>query len=73
MQFFIFESVAKKPGTAACDTDLLVISDTRSYSDVINQLSDTELRSLQHLDRVSNATIYTVSDVQQRLQSDQAF
>jgi hypothetical protein len=72
MQFFIFESVAKKE-TVASDIDLLVISDTLSYADLLNQLSGTEVRRLQHLGRVSNATIYTVGDVQQRLQSGHAF
>ena len=72
MQFFIFESVAKKD-TVASDIDLLVITDNRSCSDVLKQLSGTEVRRLQHLGRVSNATIYTVGDVQQRLQSGHAF
>ena len=50
-----------------------MISDTRSCSDVLKQLSGTEVRGLQQLNRRINARIYTVADVQQRLQSGHAF
>jgi len=66
---FIFGSVAKKQDTAASDIDLFVISDTLSYADLLSQLSDTEER----LARRINAPIYTVTDVQQRLQIGNAF
>jgi len=66
---FIFGSIAKKQDTAMSDIDLFVISDSLSYSDLINQLLGTEVR----LGRSINATIYTKADVQQRLHNGNAF
>ena len=66
---FIFGSIAKKQDTATSDIDLFVISDKLSYADLVNQLLGTELR----LGRGINTTIYTESDVRQRVKGGNAF
>jgi predicted nucleotidyltransferase len=66
---FIYGSVAKKQDTAMSDIDLFVISETLSYSDLLNQLLGTEVR----LGRGINTTIYTEADIRQRLRDGNAF
>jgi len=66
---FIFGSIAKKQDTATSDVDLFVISDRLSYSDLVNQLLETEVR----LGRGINTTIYTETDVRQKMQEHNAF
>lgn len=66
---FIFGSIAKKQDTTASDIDLFIVSNTLSYSDMVNQLLGTEVR----LGRGINTTIYTEADVQQRLRKGNAF
>jgi len=66
---FIFGSIAKKQDTAMSDIDLFVISDTLSYPDLLNLLLATE----QRLGRSINTTIYSETDLQERLRANNAF
>lgn len=66
---FVFGSIAKRQDTSSSDIDLFVISDTLSYSDLVNQLLETEVR----LGRGVNTTIYTTADVRQRMQEHNSF
>ena len=51
------------------DIDLFVISDTLSYPDLLNLLLATEER----LGRSINTTIYSETDLQERLRANNAF
>lgn len=66
---FVFGSVAKRQDTASSDIDLMVISDSLSYSDMFGAL---ELASAQ-LGRTINPTIYSTQELAKRIQQGDAF
>lgn len=66
---FIFGSIAKNTDTVSSDIDLFIMSDTLTYPELVNQLVATEML----LGRTINATIYTIADAQERIQSGNAF
>ena len=66
---FVFGSIAKQQDTAASDVDLLVVSDTLGYGDVLAALEGAS----QTLGRTINPALYTTADFRARLQGDNAF
>jgi predicted nucleotidyltransferase len=66
---FVFGSVAKKKDTASSDIDVMIISDTLSYADVMSTLSEVESR----LGREVNPTIYTKQELVRRTGEGNAF
>ncbi|MCP3669557.1 MAG: nucleotidyltransferase domain-containing protein [Gammaproteobacteria bacterium] len=66
---FVYGSVAKKSDTASSDIDLMIISDTVSYPDVIGSLGEVENR----LGRQINPTIYTNREWLRRVEDKNAF
>jgi predicted nucleotidyltransferase len=66
---FIFGSIAKSTDTVSSDIDLFIMSDTLAYPELVNELVATEML----LGRTINATIYTIADAQERIQSGNAF
>lgn len=59
---FVYGSVAKRTDTARSDIDLLVVSDTLSYQDLLAALEDSETR----LGRKISPTLYTAADLARR-------
>lgn len=66
---FIYGSIAKKEETASSDIDLLVITDTLAYTDLMTVLSGVE----SSLARPINPSIYTASQIKNKLQQKNAF
>ena len=66
---FVFGSIAKRQDTARSDVDVLVVSDTLGYGDVLAALEGAR----QTLGRTINPALYTATDFRARLQSDNAF
>lgn len=66
---FIYGSVAKATDTASSDIDVLIVSPSLSYSDVLAQLADTESR----LGRKVSPTLYKPADFARKLAADNAF
>ena len=66
---FIFGSIAKRADTAESDIDLLILTDTLSYADVMAILGTPE----EQLKRKINPTLYSFKDLQTRLREDNAF
>ena len=66
---FVYGSVAKQIDTAHSDIDLLIVSDTLSYQDLLAALGESE----SHLGRKINPTIYTVADLARRRAADNGF
>lgn len=66
---FVYGSVAKQTDTARSDIDLLVVSDTLNYQDLLAALGESESR----LGRKINPTIYTVVDLARRRAADSNF
>lgn len=66
---FVFGSVAKRQDTAASDIDLMVVSDTLSYSDLFAALEEASQRT----GRPVNPTILTRKELAKRVKSDNAF
>ena len=65
---FIYGSIAKKEETASSDIDLLVITDSLAYTDLMTVLSDVE----SSLARPINPSIYTVAQIKDKLQQKNA-
>ncbi len=66
---FVYGSIAKKEDTASSDIDLMVVSDTLTYGDLIVALQDvTEL-----LGREVNPNIFTQQDFSKRLKEGSSF
>jgi len=66
---FVYGSVAKKSDTASSDIDLMIVSDHLTYADVfpaLEQFSNKLHRSVQ-------PTIYSFDELNNRIQSDNAF
>ena len=66
---FVFGSIAKQQDTAASDVDLLVVSDTLGYGELVGALESAS----QTLGRTINPALYTAADFRARLQGDNAF
>jgi predicted nucleotidyltransferase len=66
---FIYGSVAKQTDTAGSDIDILILSDSLSYADVMVAMEAVEGR----LGRQANPTLYTHEDLKRRLQEGNAF
>lgn len=66
---FVYGSVAKRSDTARSDIDLMVISDTLGYADLMQVLDGVGAR----LGRPINPTLYTRQDYANRLQDENAF
>lgn len=66
---FVYGSVAKQTDTANSDIDILILSDSLSYADVMGALAELE----GQLGRQVNPTIYSSKDLSRRLQEGNAF
>ncbi len=68
-QAFVFGSLAKQQDSTASDVDLLLVSDTLGYGDVLAALEP----AMQRLGRTINPALYTAADFQARRVGDNAF
>ena len=66
---FVYGSIAKGEDTASSDIDLMVITDSLSYGDLITVLADAEER----LARPINPTIYTPLQFRERIEQGNSF
>lgn len=66
---FIYGSVAKGEATAKSDIDLLVISDSLAYADLMECLVDAEKTLLRPI----NPSVYELEQFKQKWQEDNAF
>jgi len=66
---FVFGSMAKQQDSASSDVDLLLVSDTLGYGDVLAALEP----AMQRLGRTINPALYTAADFQARRVGDNAF
>ncbi len=66
---FIFGSIAKRQDTASSDIDVLIVSNNLSHADLANQLLETEVK----LGRRINTTIYSSSELQNRIETRNSF
>ena len=68
-QAFVFGSLAKQQDSTASDVDLLLVSDTLGYSDVLVALEP----AMHRLGRTINPALYTAADFHARRVGDNAF
>lgn len=66
---FVFGSLAKKRDTALSDIDVMIVSDSLSYSDVFGALETTS----QALGRTINPTVYTRREWAKRVKEQNSF
>ncbi len=66
---FLYGSVARESDTASSDVDLLLVSDSLAYAEVMAELEPLA----QRLDRVINPTIYTPAEFSKRIEKGNAF
>jgi predicted nucleotidyltransferase len=66
---FIYGSVAKGEDTATSDIDLLVVSDSLAYADLMTVLADAE----KSLGRPVNPSIYTAAQIKSKLEQKNSF
>ena len=66
---FVFGSVAKRSDNAASDVDLMIVSDTLSYADVVAALHPL----IEVLGREVNPTLYSRAELRKRLDAGNAF
>lgn len=66
---FIYGSIAKGEETANSDIDLLVITDSLAYADLMTVLTDAE----QSLGRPINPSIYTMEQIKNKLDQESVF
>ena len=66
---FVYGSIAKGEETATSDIDLLVISESLAYSELMAELADAE----ELLGRPVNPSIYTMDQIKKKLKKDNAF
>ncbi len=66
---FVYGSMSKGMDTASSDIDLMIVTDTLAYADVISELTDAEVL----LGRTINPTIYDKQQLKNKLQSENAF
>ncbi len=68
-QAFIYGSIAKGEDTASSDIDLMVVTESLAYADLMELLSDAE----ESLGRPVNPTIYNKKQIQKKLKEKNAF
>lgn len=66
---FVYGSIAKRTDTARSDIDLMIVSDTVGYPDVMSALYAATI----HLGREVSPTIYNRRELEQRLREGNAF
>lgn len=66
---FVYGSVAKRSDTAASDIDLMIVSDTLGYAEVMLALHPL----IERLGREINPTLYSRAELAQRLHAGNAF
>lgn len=66
---FVYGSVAKGEETTGSDIDLLIVTESLAYADVMNSLANAE----QELGRPINPSIYTKEQIRKKLQEKNAF
>lgn len=66
---FVYGSIAKRTDTARSDIDLMILSDTAGYPEVMGVLHEATLR----LGREVNPSIYNLQELQARLREGNAF
>jgi len=66
---FVYGSIAKNNDTASSDIDLLVVSESLAYADLMAILIDTE----KNLGRPVNPSIYTMEQIETKLKEKNAF
>lgn len=66
---FIYGSIAKEEDTASSDIDLLVVTESLTYTDLMTVLTNAE----QSIGRPINPSIYTVGQIKQKLKQKNAF
>jgi len=66
---FIYGSVAKSEESASSDIDLLVVSESVAYTDLMNVLTDAEIL----LGRPINPSIYTSQQIKKKIKQKNAF
>ncbi len=66
---FVYGSIAKDEDTASSDIDVMVITDSSSYGDLMTVLADAE----ESLARPINPTIYTPLQFRERIENDNSF
>ena len=66
---FIYGSIARKEETASSDIDLLVITDSLAYTDLVAELGEAE----KSLGRPVNPSIYTAEQIKDKLVQKNAF
>jgi len=66
---FVYGSMAKGEATASSDIDLLVVSESLAYADLMGVLTAAEER----LSRPVNPSIYTMAQIREKLQEKKSF
>jgi predicted nucleotidyltransferase len=66
---FVYGSIAKREENSSSDVDLMVTSDSLSYSDLFAELEDASIR----LGRKISPTVISLSDLIRRAKEDNAF
>ncbi|MDQ3525841.1 MAG: nucleotidyltransferase domain-containing protein [Chloroflexota bacterium] len=66
---FVYGSVAKRSDTASSDIDLMIVSDTLSYADVVGALHPL----IERMGREINPTLYTRVELDKRIKDGNAF
>lgn len=66
---FVYGSVAKRSDTVRSDIDLMILSDTLGYADVMQVLDGADVR----LGRPVNPTLYSNDEFAKRVQEENAF
>lgn len=66
---FVYGSVAKRSDTAGSDIDLMIVSDTLSYADVVAALHPV----IEQLGREVNPTLYSRAELARRIKQRNAF
>ena len=66
---FIYGSIAKGEETASSDIDLMVVSESVAYSELMEALANAE----ESLGRTINPTIYTMKQLKTKYKKDNAF
>ncbi len=66
---FVYGSIAKGEDSASSDIDLLVVTESLAYTDLMKILADAE----QLLDRPINPSIYTIEQIKDKVHERNAF
>lgn len=66
---FVYGSVAKRSDTARSDIDLMILSDTLGYADVMQALDGAQVR----LGRPINPTLYSTAEFTSRIHDQNSF